>query len=160
MSERSDRVPLTSSGRRQIEEEASRLEVRLRELRELLEDAHADRTADDDERAAALALLDEHSRLEQRLNELRAILESAVDAPPVGTDFAALGTVVRVREEDGTEESFTLVSPAEASAGDGRISVNSPLGQALVGKKPGDKATVAAPSGSWEIEVVAIEAAA
>src|SRR5207248_39143 len=74
----SERVPLTTSGRRQIEDEAGRLQTRLAELRDLLEDAHADRTADDDERAAALALLDEYARLEARLSELRAILESAV----------------------------------------------------------------------------------
>ena len=162
MSERiqSERVPLTGAGRRQIEDEAQRLQSRLAELRDLLEDAHADRTADDDERAAALALLDEHARLEARLAELRAILESAIDAPPVATDVAGLGTAVRVREEDGTEETYTLVNPAEASPGDGRVSVNSPLGQALVGKKKGERAVVAAPSGSWEIEVVSIEAAA
>ena len=127
MSERihSERVPLTTSGRRQIEDEAQRLQMRLAELRELLEDAHADRTADDDERAAALALLDEHARLEARLSELRAILESALDGPPVATDVAGLGTMVRVREDDGTEETFTLVSPAEASPTNGWVSVNS-----------------------------------
>ena len=124
MSERmsSERVPLTTSGRRQIEDEARRLEARLAEL--------------------------------------RAILESALDAPPVATDVAGLGTMVRVREDDGTEETYTLVSPAEAAPTAGRVSVNSPLGQALVGKRKGEKAVVAAPSGSWQVEVVAIEAAA
>ena len=68
--------------------------------------------------------------------------------------------MVRVREDDGTEETYTLVSPAEAAPTAGRVSVNSPLGQALVGKKKGEKAVVAAPSGSWQVEVVAIEAAA
>ena len=156
----SERVPLTASGRRQIEDEARRLQRRQAELRDLLEEAHADRTADDDERAAALALLDEHARLEARLAELRAILESALDASPVATDVAGLGTMVRVREDDGTEETYTLVSPAEAAPTAGRVSVNSPLGQALVGKRKGEKAVVAAPSGSWQVEVVAIEAAA
>src|SRR5215510_11153143 len=75
-----ERVPLTASGRRQIEDEVERLQTRLAELRDLLEEAHADRTADDDERAAALALLDEHARIEARLAELRVILESAIDA--------------------------------------------------------------------------------
>jgi transcription elongation factor GreA len=154
-----ERVPLTQQGRRQIEDEARRLETRLSELRELLEDAHADRTADDDERAAALALLDEHARLEARLNELRAILESAVDAEPVATDVVGVGTRVVVRDEEGEQETYTVVSPAEAAPGEGRISVNSPLGQALSGRRPGEKASVAAPSGSWEVEVVSIEAA-
>ena len=43
------------------------------------------------------------------------ILESAIDAPPVSTDVAGLGTRVLVREDDGTEEAYTLVSPAEGS---------------------------------------------
>ena len=47
-----------------------------------------------------------------------------------------------------------------SSPTDGRVSVNSPLGQALIGKKRGEKAVVAAPSGSWQVEVVEIEAAA
>lgn len=155
-----ERVPLTSSGRRQIELETQRLETKLVELRDILEDARADRTADDDERAGALALLDEQGRLGARLTELRAILEAALGAPPVATDMARLGTMVRVREADGSEETYTLVSPVEASPTDGRVSVNSPLGQALVGKKTGERGVVVAPSGSWEIEVIAIEPAA
>src|SRR5205823_7315673 len=127
-----------------------RLQGRIDELRELLEDARADRTADDDERAAALNLLDEHARAEARLAELNAILESAVDAPAAVGDVVAVGTVVKVRDEDGELENYTIVTPAEAAPTDGRVSINSPLGQALAGHKVGDKATVAAPSGSWQ----------
>jgi len=153
-----ERVPLTSAGRHQLEEELTRLQARLDELRDLLEEAHADRTADDDERAAALSLLDEYARAEARMAEVRAILEMAVDAPPPQAGVAGLGTKVKVREEDGTEETFVLVSPAEASAADGRVSVQSPLGQALIGRRLGEKATVNAPQGSWEVEVVGVEA--
>lgn len=156
----SERVPLTASGRRQLEDEAARLRTRIAELRELLEDARADRTADDDERAAALSLLDEHARTEARLAELTAILESAVDAPPAAADVVSVGTVVKVKDADGAVESYTVVTPAEASPSAGRVSINSPLGQALAGHKVGDRATVAAPSGSWEVEIVSIEPAA
>lgn len=155
-----ERVPLTAPGRRQIEDEAARLAARISELRELLEEAHADRTADDDERAAALTLLDEQARLDARLAELRAILESSVDAPAVSGDEVAVGTAVRVREDDGTEETYIIVSPPEAAPGEGRISINSPLGQALAGLHVNDRATVAAPSGSWEVQIVSIEPAA
>jgi transcription elongation factor GreA len=154
-----ERVPLTQAGRRQLEEELVKLRVRLDELRDLLEDAHADRTADDDERAAALGLLDEHARAEARTAEVRAILEMAVDAPPPEKGVASIGTKVKVKEEDGSTETFILVSPAEASPTDGRVSIASPLGQALSGKKKGDKATVSAPQGSWDIEVISVETA-
>jgi transcription elongation factor GreA len=156
----SERVPLTAPGRRQLEDEAKRLRGRIAELRELLEDARADRTADDDERAAALNLLDEHARTEARLAELNAILESAVDAPPALADVVSIGTVVKVKDSEGEVESYTVVTPAEAAPSAGRVSINSPLGQALAGHKVGDKATVAAPSGSWEIEIISIEPAA
>lgn len=154
-----ERVPLTKAGRHQLEEELVKLQGRLDELRDLLEDAHADRTADDDERAAALGLLDEHARTEARMAELRAILEMSVDAPPPEKGIASVGTKVKVKEEGGSTETFILVSPAEASPGDGRVSIQSPLGQALNGKKKGDKATVSAPQGSWEVEVISIDAA-
>ena len=161
MSERTsaERVPLTQAGRRQLEEELVKLRARLDELRDLLEDAHADRTADDDERAAALGLLDEHARAEARMAEVSAILEMAIDAPPPEKGVASIGTKVKVKEEDGSTETFILVSPAEASPTDGRVSIASPLGQALSGKKKGDKATVSAPQGSWDIEVISVETA-
>jgi len=154
-----ERVPLTQAGRRQLEEELVKLRARLDELRDLLEDAHADRTADDDERAAALGLLDEHARAEARMAEVSAILEMAIDAPPPEKGVASIGTKVKVKEEDGSTETFILVSPAEASPTDGRVSIASPLGQALSGKKKGDKATVSAPQGSWDIEVISVETA-
>jgi transcription elongation factor GreA len=155
-----ERVHLTAPGRRQLEEEARRLRARIEELRELLEDARADRTADDDERAAALNLLDEHARAEARLAEVNAILESAVDATPVAADVVAVGTVVKVKDEDGEVETYTVVTPAEAAPNEGRVSINSPLGQALAGHRVGERATVAAPSGSWQVEIVSIEPAA
>jgi transcription elongation factor GreA len=154
-----DRITLTAPGRRHLEEELRRLGLRQIELRELLEDAHSDRTADDDERAAALALLDEHGRIEQRLAELKAILELAIDAPTGVIEAAAPGTVVTIRGDDGVDETYTLVNPAEASSANGRVSIQSPLGQALLGRRVGDRATVVAPSGSWEMEIVRIDAA-
>src|SRR5689334_11711597 len=97
----SERVPLTASGRRHLEAEAERVRGRIVELRELLEDARADRTADDDERAAALNLLDEHARAEARLAEVNAILESAIDAPQAAADVVSVGTVVKVKDDEG-----------------------------------------------------------
>jgi transcription elongation factor GreA len=156
----SERVPLTASGRRQLEDEALRLRGRINEMRDLLEDARADRTADDDERAAALNLLDEHQRAEARFAELTAILESAIDAPKASGDVVDVGTVVKVRDDDGELESYIVVTAAEAAPSAGRVSINSPLGQALAGHKVGDRATVAAPSGSWNVEILSIAPAA
>jgi transcription elongation GreA/GreB family factor len=150
------RVTLTPAGRRSILDEVARLEAREARLRDLIVDAREDRTADDDERAATLGLLDEHGRLAARLEELRALLKHAVDVEPGAGDVVGLGATVRVREEDGEETEYTLVSPAEAAPQANRISVMSPLGQALVGRRAGDVATVKAPSGAWALRVLAV----
>src|SRR5207244_5559657 len=105
-----DHIPLTAPGREQIAHEVERIEARLAELRDLIADAREDRTADEDERAGAMAMLDEVGRGEARLAELRAILERSVVAAG-GADQVELGSNVRVREEDGEENVYTLVNP-------------------------------------------------
>ncbi len=155
-----DRIPLTAAGRRQIENEIARVEAQVAELRDLVAEAHEDRTADEDERAAALAMVDEIGRLEARLVELRAILERAVDAAPAKAEVAGIGTTVRVVDPDGEELTYTLVNPAEAAPSLGPDTTGAPLGQALVGHKPGDVVTVNAPSGAWDLRILDIGLAA
>ena len=152
-----DRIPLTAAGREQIVAEIERVEARMEELRDLIAEAHEDRTADEDERAAAFALLDELGRCDARRAELRAIVERAVEATPAEREKVGLGSVVRVQEDDGAEAIYTLVNPAEASPASGRVSVESPLGRALEGHRAGDEVTVEAPAGSWALKIVAIE---
>ncbi|HLG51967.1 MAG: GreA/GreB family elongation factor [Chloroflexi bacterium] len=152
--------PITAFGRRQLEAELVRLDQRLEELKGLLEDARADRTADDDESAATLALLDEYSRVLARRAEVQALLATEpVSPPPASTDTVSIGTVVRLREDDGTESSYILVGPAEASPRDRRISIASPLGRALLGRRVGERATVEAPDGTWQATIISIEPA-
>lgn len=155
-----ERIPLTSAGRERIEGEIARIEARMAELRDLVAEAHDDRTADDDERAAAFALLDELGRQEAKLAELRAILDRAVDATPSRADVVDIGTVVRVRDADGEESVYTVVNPAEAAPSQGRVSTGAPLGRALVGRRAGEKVLVDAPSGAWEMEILEIGLAA
>ena len=149
-------IPLTAAGRRQLQDEIGRVEAHMVELRALVADAHEDRTADEDERAAAFGMLDDLGRSEARLAALRAILERAVDVVS-GSEIVGVGTTVRVQEDDGAEATYTVVSPAEASAGSGRVSVQSPIGRALEGHRAGDEVTVDAPAGSWALRILAIE---
>jgi len=61
-------------------------------------------------------------------------------------------------QEDGSEpETYHLVGPAEANPLEGKISDASPLGRALLGKRPGDKVTVNAPDGSFEYVIISVE---
>ena len=155
-----DRIPLTAAGRRQIEDEIARVEAQVVELRDLVAEAHEDRTADEDERAAAFALLDELGRQEARLVELHAILERAVTAAPAKAEVADIGTTVRVVDPEGEELTYTLVNPAEAAPSMGRVSTGAPLGKALVGHRAGEVVTVDAPSGAWDLRILEIGLAA
>ena len=155
-----DRIPLTAAGRRQIEDEIARVEAQIAELRDLVVEAHEDRTADEDERAAAFAMLDELGRQEARLVELHAILERAVDAAPEKAEVADIGTTVRVVDPEGEELTYTLVNPAEAAPSQGRVSTGAPLGKALVGHRAGEVVTVDAPSGAWDLRILEIGLAA
>ncbi|HEY3111067.1 MAG TPA: GreA/GreB family elongation factor [Chloroflexota bacterium] len=154
-----DRIPLTVAGRQKLQAEIERVEARMEEFRDLVAEAHEDRTADEDERAAAFAMLDELGRSEARLAELHAILERAVDAAPADRKTVGVGSVVRVKEDDGAEAVYTLVTPAEAAPASGRVSVQSPIGRALQGHHAGDEVTVEAPAGRWALKIVAIEEA-
>jgi len=83
-----------------------------------------------------------------RIAEIEEILKKAkVVQRGSGNGAVQLGSKVKVHI-DGEEEIFTIVGAAEASPGKGRISHQSPLGQALIGKKVGDKVEVKAPVGT------------
>jgi transcription elongation factor GreA len=152
-----ERIPLTMAGREKLQAEIARVEARLEELRDLVFEAHEDRTADEDERAAAFARLDDLGRSQARLAELHAILDRAVDVAPTDRKTVVVGSVVRVQEDDGAEAVYTLVTPAEAAPASGRVSIQSPIGRALQGHHPGDEVAVEAPAGRWTLKIVAIE---
>jgi transcription elongation factor GreA len=98
-------------------------------------------------------------RLEQRIVLLQERLRWArVVEPCLGNGRIDLGERVRVREvASGHSLEFELVGQLEANLAAGRVSVASPLGQALVGLREGEIAEVDAPSGRFGFEVLAVE---
>ena len=68
-----------------------------------------------------------------------------------------VGSSVTVSGLDRKARTYQLVGPAEADPGEGRISHESPVGRALLGKKRGDSVVVAAPAGHLELTIVSIE---
>ncbi len=97
--------------------------------------------------------------LEGRIQQIEAMLRNAViieQGPPTGE--VHLGSRVTVVEDgSGDEDVFTIVGPAEADPGNGRISHESPMGKALMGQREGDVVEVNAPAGPIRFRVVAIE---
>ncbi len=67
-----------------------------------------------------------------------------------------VGSTVTVKMDDAAKRTYQLVGPAEAAPFEGRISHESPVGRALLGKKRGDKVAVNAPSGVVEMTIVSV----
>ena len=110
------------------------------------------------ENADYIAAKEDQAFLEGRILEIEEILRQAViiekDAP---TDQVSVGNKVTIVEEDGEPETYTLVGAQEADPRNGMISNESPIGDALLGKKTGDEVTVETPSGQIVFSVLKIE---
>jgi transcription elongation factor GreA len=91
----------------------------------------------------------------RRLDTLRRVLAQARVVSPDGT--AVVGSRVVVRDDDGSLDTYTLVAPSEADPRSGNISPESPLGKALLGRRPGETAAVAAPGGTRWVTVERVE---
>ena len=99
----------------------------------------------------------EQGFVEGRIAELELTLASAQiigDGPK--SDFVALGSRVTVKDDEGDVEKYRIVGSMEADPKRGMISNESPVGRALLGKKPGETAKVVAPGGSFDLEVVEV----
>jgi transcription elongation factor GreA len=92
------------------------------------------------------------SKLEEVLSNARILDESTIDASQV----SVLSKVKIKNKKNGAEMLYTLVSEEEADLKSGRISVGSPIGKGLLGKRVGDTAEIKVPAGIMEFEVVEI----
>jgi transcription elongation factor GreA len=97
----------------------------------------------------------EQSFLEGRIATLEGQLRNASLIEKANGDKVSIGSKVVIKGSDG-EETFTIVGSAEASPREGRISNESPVGAALMGKRKGDSFTVQAPGGAIEYTLVKI----
>ena len=83
------------------------------------------------------------------------MLKTAVIIENSGSEHVALGSVVTVESDDG-EETFSIVGSAEARPADAKISNESPVGRALLGRKKGEKVVVKVPAGDFAYTIVEI----
>lgn len=96
--------------------------------------------------------------LEAKITRMRHQLRVAeIVEEASGAEGAGMGSTVTYRDEQaGKERTFQLVPAAEAAPGDGRLSIDSPVGQVLSGAKEGDELTISAPNGDRAITVTAV----
>jgi transcription elongation factor GreA len=150
-----DAIALTPQGRADLENELRVLRnERLPALAARLADARED-PATRDEDAGLLELQEEQRRLERRATELERLLASAREIAPTAGGIVALGSRVEV-DEDGEREAFQLVHPHEANAAEGRISIVSPVGKALLGHRVGDEVLVPLPAGDRRLQIISV----
>jgi transcription elongation factor GreA len=150
-------ILLTPDGYQKLQEElnylrnSKRKEVadRLHEAMEggeLIEDAEYE------------AAKNEQSFVEGRIQELETLLANArVIEMNSRHEVAQLGARVTIREEDGDPEEYIIVSSAEANPREGRISIESPIGRALIDHKAGDEIKVEAPGGSFTVQLIKVQ---
>lgn len=148
-------VQLTANGKARLEGELAELRARRQELFQSVQDANSNNEASDSGEYEELK--EDLVYAEARVRELEQVLESAEIIPEGSTDGTiALGSHITVRHADGEVENLVLVSPEEASAANGRLSTQSPVGQALLGKVQGDTVTVVTPGGETTYTIEAV----
>jgi transcription elongation factor GreA len=93
------------------------------------------------------------SKMEETLSNARLIDEAALDNSKV----LVLSTVEVKNKANGMQMTYTLVAQSEADLASGKISVDSPIGKGMLGKKVGDIAEIQVPSGTIQLEIISIK---
>ena len=101
----------------------------------------------------------EQAKVEARIQELEALIENAeiIDESNMDIRAISLGSVVKLYDEDFEEEiTYSIVGSNQADPLEQKISDQSPIGRALMGKKAGDRVTVTAPAGELHFKVLEV----
>jgi transcription elongation factor GreA len=152
------KIPITPEGYKRLQEE---LEVLLKIERPKIIKAIAEARSHGDlsENAEYHAAKERQSFIEGRIQEIqnKLALAEIIDPSKISQDRAAFGAKVKVRDLTSNEEKdFILVGPDEADIKSGKITINSPVGKALMGKSAGDIVTIKAPEKTIEYEILEI----
>ncbi|MEX0887934.1 MAG: transcription elongation factor GreA [Patescibacteria group bacterium] len=150
-----EKVFLTQGGLKNLKEEHEQLmNVRRKEVAEKLQKARE--LGDISENAAYDTARDEQAFVEGRIAELDGLLKNVEIVSQEKASAVQVGSLVKVHIE-GEEQEFQIVGAPEANPLDGKISHESPLGQALIGKKVGEKVEIEAPAGKLTYHVLEIK---
>ena len=101
----------------------------------------------------------EQAKLEARIVEIEAMLKNVeiIEDIKGKAKTVVIGVKVKVMDEEfGEEEEYRVVGSTEANSREGKISDESPMGKALLGKKIGDEVTVEAPGGEFKVKILEI----
>ena len=154
-------VILTPAGHERLKEEIEHLStVKRREVAERIKQARefgdiAENSEYDDAKNEQAMLEHRIAMLEERLKHARVI-----EADEITTEVVSVGTRVRLRDLDAKETiEYTIVGSAEANPAEYKLSNESPVGRAIIGRKKGETVEVAAPRGALKYKIMEIKAA-
>lgn len=150
-------IVLTPEGKAALEQELEQLRqvklpMLLQQLQQLSTEGDISDNSEYEDTKEELVLT------EARIREIEHILRRAQTVSPTGPrDEVHLGSRVTVVDEEGITETWVIVSPEEANAAQGRISIESPVGAALLGQRVGTTVVVQAPGGEMRLTIQRIE---
>jgi transcription elongation factor GreA len=152
------RIPITPEGYLKLQEEFDRL-LKVDRPKNIKNISEARAHGDLSENAEYHAAKEQQSFLEGRIQELKTKLALAdiIDPAKISQNKIAFGAKVKVIDLDTDEKkTFRLVGPDEADVKNGKISISSPVGKALLNKEIGDIVNVKAPAKTMEYEILEI----
>lgn len=144
---------ITAAGRKELENELDELKARRGEIADKI--AAARDYGDLSENAEYDTAREEQGIVETRIAEIEDILLKAQEIKPASTGEVGIGNTV-VLASDSKKVEYTIVGAVEANPVEGKISNESPIGQALMGKKVGDSATIVTPKSEIAYTIEAI----
>lgn len=148
---------MTSEGKAELEKELDYLKTEGRiDIAEKLKVARS--YGDLSENSEYDEAKSEQAKIEARISELEYQLDNVEIVDSVDKDAVSMGSKVTVKRlSDGVESTYVIVGFAQSNPAQSKISDESPVGMALMGKKQGEKVLVEAPIGNLEFEILSID---
>jgi transcription elongation factor GreA len=147
----SEPVLLTPGGLEKLKRDLERVQVRRTEAFERMKEAA--QPGDIEDNPELEQAKEEVARFDERIYELQEMIGRAQIIEERRSGIAEPGSTIEVEDEDGESTTYRLVGAVEADPTMGRISVESPVGRALVGKRAGERVSVQAPAGTIELMI-------
>ncbi|MFT8736334.1 MAG: transcription elongation factor GreA [Zymomonas mobilis] len=142
-----EKIPMLIEGQKMLIDELARLQVERPKIIDAIEEARAH--GDLSENAEYHAAKERQGQVEAMVADIEGRLSRAliIDPKTLSGDKVVFGATVHLIDEDDKPVKYQIVGQTEANAKGGRISYNSPLGRALIGRKVDDEIEVTVPSG-------------
>jgi len=151
-----EKIMVTAEGYLDLENELNELKnVRRPQIIQAIKEARA--LGDLSENADYDAARDEQAQVEGRIKELEYKIEHCEIIENKKKNSVSLGSKIVIKYDDGETDEYMIVGSLEADPFNNRISNESPIGIAVMGKKQGDVVSVASPNGSYEVTIMEIK---